>query len=100
MCTFNGLTHDDLDIIIIILLLLIFAALAAAAYRLSNQKESTVNGDEAQTIIDLNREIAAKDQEIKNLREINEGQEEKLRTQFENLATNPPHQQHQLIFLC
>jgi DNA recombination protein RmuC len=87
MCTFNGLTHDDLDIIIIILLLLIFAALAAVAYRLSNQKESTVNGDEAQTVIDLNREIAAKDQEIKNLREINEGQEEKLRTQFENLAT-------------
>jgi DNA recombination protein RmuC len=59
----------------------------ALAYRLFKQKESTANGDEAQTIIDLNREIAAKDQEIKNLREINEGQEEKLRTQFENLAT-------------
>jgi len=87
MCTFNGLTHDDLDTIIIILLLLIFIALAAVAYRLFNQKESTTNGDEAQTIINLNREIAAKDQEIKNLREINEGQEEKLRTQFENLAT-------------
>ena len=59
----------------------------ALAYRLFKEKESTANGDEAQTIIDLNREIAAKDQEIKNLREINEGQEEKLRTQFENLAT-------------
>jgi len=69
------------------LLLLIFVALVALAYRLFKQKESTANGDEAQTIIDLNREIAAKDQEIKNLREINEGQEEKLRTQFENLAT-------------
>lgn len=69
------------------MLLLIFVALVALAYRLFKQKESTANGDEAQTIIDLNREIAAKDQEIKNLREINEGQEEKLRTQFENLAT-------------
>lgn len=76
-----------MDTLIIILLLLIFVALVALAYRLFKQKESTANGDEAQTIIDLNREIAAKDQEIKNLREINEGQEEKLRTQFENLAT-------------
>jgi len=76
-----------LDTLIIILLLLIFVALVALAYRLFKEKESTANGDEAQTIIDLNREIAAKDQEIKNLREINEGQEEKLRTQFENLAT-------------
>lgn len=91
MCTFNGLIHDDLDTIIIILLLLIFVALVALAYRLFNQKESTANGDEAQTIIDLNREIAAKDQEIKNLREINEGQEEKLRSQFENLATKILH---------
>lgn len=69
------------------MLLLIFVALVALAYRSFKEKESTANGDEAQTIIDLNREIAAKDQEIKNLREINEGQEEKLRTQFENLAT-------------
>ena len=76
-----------MDTLIIILLLLIFVALVALAYRLFKEKESTANGDEAQTIIDLNREIAAKDQEIKNLREINEGQEEKLRTQFENLAT-------------
>jgi len=76
-----------LDTLIIILLLLIFVALVALAYRSFKEKESTANGDEAQTIIDLNREIAAKDQEIKNLREINEGQEEKLRTQFENLAT-------------
>ena len=76
-----------MDTLIIILLLLIFVALVALAYRSFKEKESTANGDEAQTIIDLNREIAAKDQEIKNLREINEGQEEKLRTQFENLAT-------------
>jgi len=76
-----------LDTLISILLLLIFVALVALAYRSFKEKESTANGDEAQTIIDLNREIAAKDQEIKNLREINEGQEEKLRTQFENLAT-------------
>ena len=76
-----------MDTLIIILLLLIFVALVAVAYRLFKEKEITANGDEAQTIIDLNREIAAKDQEIKNLREINEGQEEKLRTQFENLAT-------------
>ena len=76
-----------MDTLIIILLLLIFVALVALAYRLFKEKASTANGDEAQTIIDLNREIAAKDQEIKNLREINEGQEEKLRTQFENLAT-------------
>ena len=69
------------------MLLLIFVALVALAYRSFKEKESKANGDEAQTIIDLNREIAAKDQEIKNLREINEGQEEKLRTQFENLAT-------------
>ena len=53
------------------MLLLIFVALVALAYRLFKEKESTANGDEAQTIIDLNREIAAKDQEIKNLREIN-----------------------------
>ena len=76
-----------MDTLISILLLLIFVALVALAYRSFKEKESTANGDEAQTIIDLNREIAAKDQEIKNLREINEGQEEKLRTQFENLAT-------------
>jgi DNA recombination protein RmuC len=87
ICTFNGTIDTHLDTLIIILLLLIFVALVALAYRLFKQKESTANGDEAQTIIDLNREIAAKDQEIKNLREINEGQEEKLRTQFENLAT-------------
>ena len=87
ICTFNGLIDTHLDTLIIILLLLIFVALVALAYRSFKEKESTANGDEAQTIIDLNREIAAKDQEIKNLREINEGQEEKLRTQFENLAT-------------
>ncbi|HIO46552.1 TPA: DNA recombination protein RmuC [Candidatus Poribacteria bacterium] len=87
MCTFNDLIYTHLDTLIIILLLLIFVALVALAYRSFKEKESTANGDEAQTIIDLNREIAAKDQEIKNLREINEGQEEKLRTQFENLAT-------------
>ncbi|HIA07207.1 MAG TPA: DNA recombination protein RmuC [Flavobacteriales bacterium] len=87
MCTFNDLIYTHLDTLISILLLLIFVALVALAYRSFKEKESTANGDEAQTIIDLNREIAAKDQEIKNLREINEGQEEKLRTQFENLAT-------------
>jgi len=87
ICTFNGTIDTHLDTLIIILLLLIFVALVALAYRLFKEKKSTANGDEAQTIIDLNREIAAKDQEIKNLREINEGQEEKLRTQFENLAT-------------
>ena len=87
ICTFNGLIDTHLDTLIIILLLLIFVALVALAYRLFKEKKSTANGDEAQTIIDLNREIAAKDQEIKNLREINEGREEKLRIQFENLAT-------------
>ena len=87
ICTFNGTIDTHLDTLIIILLLLIFVALVALAYRLFKEKKSTANGDEAQTIIDLNREIAAKDQEIKNLREINEGREEKLRIQFENLAT-------------
>jgi len=76
-----------METLILILLILIFAAIATVGYRLLNQKQSASSGDQVQTIIELNREIAAKDQQIETLQEQSAKQEEKLRIQFENLAT-------------
>jgi len=52
-----------------------------------NQGEDLRETDDTKTIIGLNREIAAKDQQIEILQEQSEKQEDKLRDQFENLAT-------------
>ena len=76
-----------METLILILLILIFAAIATVGYRLLNQKQSASSGDQVQTIIELNREIAARDQQIETLQEQSAKQEEKLRIQFENLAT-------------
>ncbi|MBL4752240.1 MAG: DNA recombination protein RmuC [Flavobacteriales bacterium] len=75
------------DILLIILSLCLGFLGGWIVSKRKNQDENARGTDETNTIIELNREIAAKDQQIVILKEQSEEQEDKLRDQFENLAT-------------
>ena len=75
-----------LEITIIALSLLVGFLLGWIVSRNRYDKKGNNNSENVSTIIELNREIAAKDQKIEDLNNSIAKQEEKLKLEFENLA--------------